>query len=42
MSIKGLEEAIENALQYRLDFISPGDENITIHVCQMSVLPFGF
>lgn len=42
MSIKGSEEAIENALQYRLDFFAPGEENIIICVCQMSVLSLIF
>lgn len=32
VSIKGSAEAIENVLQYKLDFIAPGDENIIISV----------
>lgn len=42
VSIKGSEEAVESKLKYKLDVIPPRDEIITIRVCQVSVLSFGF
>lgn len=42
VSTKGSEEAVESKLKYRLDVIPPRDEIITVRVCQVSVLSFGF